>query len=398
MTLLLSLLLQASLCNGMISDSGPHPQSAASLPSLGVPYVDQAFGTTITRITDSITDPDPSCRVIRTPYSTVPVENSDGSYLLLWRRCRGHEVYSGVPPYPRLGYLGALYPTDIESILWDPVIPNVLYYPSEFSNWPILVRHVIGPGAGYFLQRDFSTPPTNCIPGQDRLVLGSDPVYMGQGPGKLIGLRCGQKVFLYSITNNQILWQFTDTYTAFTRTLMVAPSETYSLFDRVVIQNSPSLILGQLSMANFFEHGSLGRSDTGDVWNTVDFDGPPALNGTVVTHDLATTQPRVIMGPSTGWPYPPSTTHLSSIGPPGWVAWSSVGNGQAQLPLHGEVGLANVDTGQVCRIAHHRSLSHEGLWGYFSEPTVVLGRTGQRVFFNSDWGGGPVNTYVIHLP
>ena len=74
--------------------------------------------------------------------------------------------------------------------------------------------------------------------------------------------------------------------------------------------------------------------------------------------------------------------------------------------------LANVDTRQVFRVAHHRST---GNWSsapqsnYWAQPNVTLSPSGTRILVQSDWGDGnprapvvnpdaPVDTYVIELP
>ncbi|MFT8131004.1 hypothetical protein, partial [Salmonella enterica] len=86
--------------------------------------------------------------------------------------------------------------------------------------------------------------------------------------------------------------------------------------------------------------------------------------------------------------YPGTDTHISghAFRAPGWVAVSSVG--------WGELLLANVDTGTVCRVGHHRSPSGD----YWQEPHVNISPTGTRLLFGSDWGSGAVDSYVVELP
>ena len=63
--------------------------------------------------------------------------------------------------------------------------------------------------------------------------------------------------------------------------------------------------------------------------------------------------------------------------------------------------LANVDTGQVCRVAHSRTFAGTtavGRWGYFAETHLNLSPRGTRVLFGSDWMNGPtIDTYVVDL-
>jgi hypothetical protein len=142
------------------------------------------------------------------------------------------------------------------------------------------------------------------------------------------------------------------------------------------------------------------------VYASVVFDPPgggsvAADAGTLVVHDMETGGRRVVVGIATGFPYPPSGTHVSGVAHrrPGWVAVSVVGDPRRNDVLDGELLVANFDTGEVCRVAHHRSFAGEGRWGYWAEPHVVISPTSTRLLFGSDWGnGGSVDSYVVELP
>jgi len=133
----------------------------------------------------------------------------------------------------------------------------------------------------------------------------------------------------------------------------------------------------------------------------VAFDGSEV--GSLVSHRLDTAERKVIIRPATGYPYPPSSTHVSGVAQkaPGWVAVGIVGQHTGQTPLDNEIVLANLDTGQVCRVAHARTFAgttSDGRWGYWSETHLVISPTATRVLFNSDWMNGPtVDTYVVDL-
>jgi len=131
------------------------------------------------------------------------------------------------------------------------------------------------------------------------------------------------------------------------------------------------------------------------------FDGVEV--GSLVSHRLDTGERKIVIGPPNGYPYPPSSTHLSAVShrAPGWVALGMVGFHTGQTLLDNEIVLANVDTGQVCRVAHARTFAgttSAGSWGYWSETHVVISPTATRVLFGSDWMNGPsVDTYVVDL-
>jgi hypothetical protein len=112
---------------------------------------------------------------------------------------------------------------------------------------------------------------------------------------------------------------------------------------------------------------------------------------------------RVIVGPATGYPYPPSSTHVSALAfkKPGWVAVSIIGfQADGQDVLDNELVLADTNPGgRVCRVAHHRSCMNNCPRDYWAEPHVVISPSGTRLLFGSDWGGGDtVDAYVVELP
>jgi hypothetical protein len=126
--------------------------------------------------------------------------------------------------------------------------------------------------------------------------------------------------------------------------------------------------------------------------------------GSLVTFDLTNGSSRVMVGPASGYPYPPSGTHVSAMAyrQPGWVFLSIVGDPAGQQVLDNELVLADTNGGAVCRIGHHRSYGRNNTRladSYWAEPHVVASPSGTRALFASDWGNGStVDTYVVELP
>ncbi|HEY2946094.1 MAG TPA: hypothetical protein VGN09_26920, partial [Vicinamibacteria bacterium] len=148
-------------CEGRVTDKTAHAMSALAKPRKGESFVDPAFGTFITRITDA--DPrEGQNAVIKTLYATMPAWNADETLLMLWHREHGHELYQGDEPYNFIRSLPLQSPTDIEQVLWDPVDPNVLYYPSNYNALPRLMEHRVRPTDSDRVVHDFQGPPTNC--------------------------------------------------------------------------------------------------------------------------------------------------------------------------------------------------------------------------------------------
>lgn len=413
--MLLALLLQAaSPCLGRVQDKADRPMLPVVLsadlkpiakPAKGEAYIDPAFGTVIRRIT-AAPEAEGQNAVIKPVYSTMPAWNADESMLLLWHRGKGYELYHGDEPYDLVRTLVAFHPTDIESLLWDPKNPNRLYYPTNYNAQPFLIEQTISPIDTYAIKHDFGTPPTSCPRGDwtKLLTLGGDPQWLGDGALKLIGLRCGNLAFLYSIETDKVIAQgpIPD---GFQTTPAPSPSEKYALFDRQVL--GPDLVaLRALTMQQPYEHASLGtRVDGVDVWNIVAFAGTPF--GSLVSYRLDTGAPRQIIGPP-DWPAPPAATHISSIArkAPGWVAVGIVGQHHGQKCLDNEILLANVETGETCRVAHARTWAGSNCgadgkgcpWGYWSETHLNISPSGNRIAWASDWGGGgSVDTYIVDL-
>jgi hypothetical protein len=389
-------------------------------PGPGESYIDPVFGTRITRITSS-NPTEGEHAVIKTLYSTLRGWNADESLILLWNRDRGgrrYELYQGDAPYPHLRtitFKGTnTYPADIEEIIWDPVDPLVFYYPSGYTLSgrpdPRLYRRRLvmpdGPDALELLGI-FDGPPTNCAAALP-VRLGGDPHDMAiRGSEKLIGLVCGstrtksiKTHFLYSITKGKVL--AVDRRTSSTAPWAL-PSGDGTYRKDGTVTDLALKTTARLTMPDYSEHAALALGPAGDTYNHVQFSG--ANTGTLVSHRLEESNSgKVIIGRSNGWPYPPGATHISTgaANGSGWVAVGISGRTRGkrvgQSVLSNEAVLANVFTGEVCRVAHLRTMAREGPWGYWAESHVQINNDGYRVLFTSDWmGSNTVDTFVIDL-
>lgn len=384
----------ANLCAGLVQDRDARGVPPLARPAARTPLTDPVFGTRIVRISEA-SPREGEDAIVKPLYSTIQAWNADESLLVLWHRQQGHELYDG-RTYQFLRRLPLESPTDIEQLFWDPIDPDILYYPSNHNAEPRLMRFRVSRN-GSEVVRDFRGTPTDCGVGWDRLLTaGSDPLDMSWGPERVIGLRCGQVRFLYSISSDKVSGVGRDSGKN-------APAPTFDgrlAFYEGKVLDAALQPQRELRLANRYEHASLARGATGALFGAVDFDGSPA--GSLVVHDMQTGEKKPVIAESTGWPYPPSGTHISGIarsGPPGWFALSVVGDPSRPCLLCQELLLANADDGTVCRVAHHRSWAGEGKWGYWAEPHLVLSPSGTRLLFGSDWGNGTtVDTFVVELP
>lgn len=374
-----------NLCEGLVTDNKRYPMRPLEKPALGNSVVDPAFGTRIHRITKANQG-----SVIKPLYSPTQAWNADETLLILYHTGHnqpGHSLYDG-KTYTYLRELD-ISPPDLEQVYWHHSDPDILYYINSNDNR--LIRYQVSSGKKksiHYFPCDYG--------------VAADSHAFISWDSNTLGLMCrnerGREIFSFHIDSlKESNRRKTESYIA----PAVSPSGSVFYFEGDVLDNNMKKIL-RLDLGNPFEHSSLGRLANGhDTYNEVSFDG--AHIGSLVTHDMHEGSMRIIIGPKTGYPYPPSGTHISAVAlkRPGWVAVSSVGRLSGENTLDQELYLANTnpDSEIVCRVAHHRSWGKEGPQGYWAEPHVVISPTGTRLLFGSDWGGGnAVDTYVVELP
>lgn len=407
-----------SPCDGRITDQLAHPMDAGAVvkPNPGECYTDPVFGTRICRITD--VDPaEGDLAIIKTNYNTMRAWNADGSRLFLWHRAGGrtYEVYEGADPYAHIqtlvlsGSATTGVPSDIESLLWDPIDPLALYYPSNYrysgSPAPRLYKVTLDPLGGPETQelvRSFESAPTNC-PIEFALRLGHAHD-MAISANKMVGLSCGDSSnriqFLYSIAEDQVYGVRQSATPSSGAAPVPFQSGTGAYFqDTGEVTDNNFNSIRTLNLGSYLEHQTLGLAAGADSLNRVNFDPPPG-EGSLVSIDLLSGAATVIVGTSNGWPYPRSGTHpsLAAANGSGWIAVSQTGTATGQEVLDNELILANIVSGEVCRIAHTRTLAKTGTWDYWSEAHPQISSDGYRVLFTSDWlGSDTVDTYLLDL-
>jgi hypothetical protein len=370
-------------------------------PALGMAVVDPEFKTTIRRIT-AVAGSGDSAAIVPM-YTTISAFNADESRLILYAvGGGGHELYDG-KTYERIGPLD-IAPADVEQVYWDTSDPDLLYYTEDQS----FVRYHVSSGKKDKLH-DFTS-----LCGGDAPTNGSDPMFTSWD-SKRLGLSCGDKMFIYDASTDSVLGPV-DVPADATPPAQVAPSGTLAYLEAGTGQvlDTTFNVVRSLGLQDPANHASLGRLANGhDTWNgTVYDDGndDAASNvGVLVTWDLVTGTGGAVIGPKTGYPYPPDA-HVSALAyrRPGWVFVSTyfVGgfDGQGTPPTPGLLDLENLiadtNTGKVCRAGRHRSFGKaNAVLGYWAEAHTVPSPSGTRAVFASDWGGGDsVDTYVLELP
>jgi hypothetical protein len=376
------------LCAGLVSDKAAHPMTALSKPAAGATVKDAEFGTTIRRITAvAATGTNPAIRPL---YSTVAAWNADESLLILYNVNKGHELYDG-KTYKLVRALDDINPADLEQVYWHTSNPDVFYYVDGKD----FIRYHVAAGTKETLST-FSFCAANASG-------GSDPMFMSFDSTR-IGLGCGDQAFIYDLPTNTVIAR--KTYAE--NPAQISPSGKLGwLSDSGRVTDSSLGVLRMLDLTEPFGHSSMGIWPTGeDTWNGVVYDDGPAGNtdiGALVTFDMTTGRSKVVIGPKTGYPYPP-TTHVSCLAylNPGWAVVSTFGDTAGKGLLDLEITIANTVTATVCRAGRHRS------WGksntnladpYWAEAHAVPSPSGTRIVFASDWGNGAtVDAYVLELP
>jgi hypothetical protein len=388
------------LCAGLVTDKAPHPMTALAKPALGATVTDAEFGTTIRRIS-AVSGTGANAAIVPM-YTTISAWNADESLLVLYAvGGGGHQLYDG-KTYQHLRAL-AINPADVEQVYWDTADPDLLYYTDGQS----FIRFHVGAGTADTLH-DFSS-----LCGSSTPTNGSDPMFTSWDSHRL-GLSCGQKMFVYDSSTDTVLGPTT---VSGTPPAQVAPSGTLAYLEAgtgEVLTVSTLAVARSLGLQAPDNHASLGRLANGhDTWNgTVYDDGNDDASsnvGSLVTWDLTDGSGGAVIGPKTGFPYPPDG-HVSAMAykQPGWIFvstfWSSSfsGTGTAPTPvlLDLENLVADTNTGTVCRVGRHRSWGKTNqVLGYWAEAHTVPSPSGTRAVFASDWGGGSsVDSYVLELP
>jgi len=362
--------------------------TALAKPAVGATVTDAEFGTTIRRISAAAaTGSNPAIRPL---YSTVAAWNADESLLILYDVNRGHELYDG-KTYELLRSLDDINPADLEQVYWHTSDPDVLFYVDGKS---FIRYHVASASKETLSTFSFCTGSASA---------GSDPMFMSFDSAR-IGLGCGDQSFIYDVPTDTVIAR--KTYGE--NPAQISPSGKLAwLSDSGRVTDASLTVVRTLDLTEPYGHSSLGIWPTGeDTWNGVVYDDGPAGNsdiGSLVTFDMTTGTSKVVIGPKTGYPYPP-TTHISGLAylNPGWVVVSTFGDTTGKGLLDLEITIANTVTGTVCRGGRHRS------WGksntrladsYWAEAHAVPSPSGTRILFASDWGNGAtVDAYVLELP
>jgi hypothetical protein len=357
---------------------------------------DAQFGTTIRRITNVAANAGPSPAIVPM-YSTVASWNADETMMILYQAGHGHELYDG-KTYAFIRDLSDVHPADVEQVYWSTQDPDILFYVDHNQFVRYHVREA---------QQEILTTFSFCgdVTKSDTRASGGTDPFFTSFDSKRIGLGCLGQSFIYDIPSNTVLARKASPGE---NPIQASASGKLGWYDvSGTITDDLLNPLRKLDMKAPANHSTMALSPTGvDMWLGVVFDPGPGGNtdiGSLVTFDMTTGQSKVIIGPKTGYPYPP-TSHISAMAwrDPGYATVSTLGDLTGKGLLDEEISVANTVDGTVCRVGRHRS------WGkdnthlaapYWAEAHSTPSPSGTRIVFASDWGNNPtVDSYVVELP
>lgn len=375
--------------NSGLLDKLPHPMTAVSKPSRAGSYVDPQFGCKVVRISDVAQFG--TSKVVKPAYGTIPAFNCDESKLILYvtqGNQTGHALFDG-QTYAFIRMLD-IDPADIEQFCWSTTDPDVIFYPYVHEQGNTHERHLVR----YHVStnaKDIAFNFGNIAPDVN---FGSDPMFCSWDMD-LWGFRNSSKgAFTLKLSTGVVSPFIKVTLDGTVQAAQVSPSGRYYIVGRNLYNAQTNALIRAMKI-DTQEHGCMGQTADGqDVWCCVQFD---SYEGTLVVENLETGIVTTIIGPSTGYPYPPSGTHISALAykRKGWVAISIVGEAPGAGVLDQELLIVELATGKAYRLAHHRSTG--AFDDYWSEPHVNLSPSGTRLVYASDWGGQSVDTYVVDL-
>ncbi len=315
--------------------------------------------------------------------------NADESLLMLYDVKHGGQALYDGKSYAFEKYLD-INPADIEQVYWDTSNPDLFYYvgPARTS-----FAICVSTGAKDKLH-DFSGICTGGVTG------GDDPMFMSWDSHRL-GLACGNKMFIYDQSSDTVLGPVAAPANG-TPPAQVAPSGKLAYLEAgsgQVLDENLTLVRS-LGLQVPDNHASLGRLASGhDTWNGAVYDDgnddSHSNVGILVTWDMTDLSGGAVIGPKTGYPYPPDG-HISALAykQPGWVFVSTIqdhSKTQGAKLLDDENLIADTNTGVVCRIGRHRSFGKDNTHlqtPYWAEPHTTPRRRAGRAHLSSQAIGG----------
>ncbi len=356
-------------------------------PPVGEFVTDPSFGSTIVRLTDA------EAGEAVVPIAAEPSAwNVDETNLLLYRtggESIGHELYR-FDPSGKVQLVTSLdiAPADIEQVYWSRVDPDILYYVDGID----LVAYNVA---------DDSSTILMSFEGCEQVDSGSAPVPQSADDNRW-GFRClngdAVEVMTYDRASGAVQREPAGDITQAPHPVDTGDGYLVERSDRVDLVDAQLRVVRTVPNLEPENIASVMQIDGEEFVVGPVYDGVVA--GTAVAASLSNpdAEPVAIVGPDSGYPYPPSGTHRGGTGqldePSLAVAVTATGGDGQQTVLDGEIVAIDVASSTAARLAHHRASSSSA----FSLPVVSMSPSGRYIVFASDWGGDATNTYLVYRP
>ena len=426
-----------NLCSGIpVTGKSLMNYSPLAKPAKGQTVIDPDFGTKITRITDVLGDWGSGVAI--PAYPTVQAWNADETRLVLYvtdprtaNAQRGYAMFDG-KTYQFIKWLN-INPADVEQFYWSKTDPTKLVYIDNRESSGAVIMRMMAVNVETGVQtvvHDFMPdlqkmgwPTTGPVRAGYPFSPGGNLELWGLGAGGIpnVSSQLGLNVFGFNSTTGQITF-YKGLAQAQARGSTPFPLKSgrgwgwpdWSNNTVKVIDLNGNIV--RTVQFNASEHLDSALNAAGDdLLVGTQYDGPSG-SGNLMVANLTTGGVSTLIGQATGDGYPTTGALIGAEAykNPGWVVEGITGDIHlTKTYLDQEVLLANVDTKQICRIAHHRST---GYWAnaaqnnYWAQTNVTLSPSGTRILVQSDWGAATpgagtvanpsavIDTYVITLP
>ena len=410
--------------------------SPLAKPAKGQTVTDPDFGAKITSITDVLGDW--GAGVVIPAYPTAQAWNADETRLVLYvtdpRKTgaqTGYAMFDG-KTYKFLKWL-PINPADIEQFYWSKTDPTKLVYIDNREASGIIIMRMMSINVETGVQtvvhdfmpdiRNLGWPSTGPLRAGYPFSPGGNLELWGLGAGGIpnVNSQLGLNAFGFNSTTGKITL-YKGIALAQARGTTPFPLKSGRGWGWPDWSNGTTKVFDlngnvvRTVAFNSAEHLDSALNAAGDdLLVGTQYDGPSG-SGNLMVANLTTGVVSTLIGQATGDGYPTTGALIGAEAykNPGWVVEGITGDIHlTRTYLDQEILLANVDTKQICRIAHHRST---GYWAnattnnYWAQTNVTISPSGTRILVQSDWGAAKpgsgvvadpnavIDTYVITLP
>lgn len=368
---------------GGITDNRQVDEVELAEPQAGETVIDPAFGTSIEAVGNGST----SSSLL--PLQGRPAWNADGSYLLMYRSGSGFSLFDSetlteVRVIP-------ISPADIEQVYWHPTNPELLYFVDHSDDEAVYLRSFNVETSSMLTVHTYRECSSVSGVGSRRISAGT----------LLIGQLCtgpeGSFIVSVNVETSLAIRQPAGDFGApqptptSGRFVVRTPEGVAHVLDNQLLPTGVEFFVGDDPMVVI-------ETDQGqELLVTTVFSGEADQIGSIVAFDLADGSSTVIVGPSTGYPFPPAVGGIgTSLAGDGRVVFATDADPNQPM-LTGEIMIVDFDVASpiATRIVHHRSTGQNAADISWSEAYPSLHPTQPAVIFASDWDGTHSSPFIV---